>query len=295
MAGERQMCFVIMPFSETKEHSEQYWTDHFNDFLKPLIEENPNLEACRSEALRGDILRQIITNLVVAPIVVADLTDHNGNVYWELGIRQSFKHCTITIAEFGTKLPFDISGKGTLWYYPNNHLKMQNFRRKFKEAINDCVKNPDVSDSYVLETLSGRGTLFEIFRRDATIRRLDAVMSEFGLNKGILGHVVRQAKMNREISDKNLDMEFESSPIQLSISAIVLLITERYVDEDSSFFSKIQECVTGIQHYNGLLSRWHGDIKANEALIQNAKAIHEEIKDARTLVSKARDKVSKRF
>ncbi|MFX1558490.1 MAG: hypothetical protein ACFFC9_14650, partial [Promethearchaeota archaeon] len=83
MNETRIQCFVIMPFSKSSEnHSEEYWTEHYNNFLKPLIEEVPGIEAHRVDALRGDILRQIITNLVVSHIVVAELTDHNPNVFW---------------------------------------------------------------------------------------------------------------------------------------------------------------------------------------------------------------------
>ncbi|NVM45355.1 MAG: hypothetical protein HWN79_10600 [Candidatus Lokiarchaeota archaeon] len=67
------------------------------------------------EAMREDILKKIIQSLVTSPIVLADLTDHNPNVFWELGVRQSFKHNTITIAEEGTKLPFDVSPKATIF------------------------------------------------------------------------------------------------------------------------------------------------------------------------------------
>lgn len=71
-----------MPFGKTTdEHTEEYWTKHFENFLKPLIEENPNLEARRSKELRGDILNEIITDLVTSPIVVANLTDKNANVF----------------------------------------------------------------------------------------------------------------------------------------------------------------------------------------------------------------------
>lgn len=116
MSKKRKRCFVIMPFSETsEEHTEQYWTKHFKTFLKPLIEESGDLEVYRSKPLRGDILKQIIAELVVSPIVVADLTDGNPNVFWELGVRQSFKHGTITIAEEGTDIPFDLSVKGILF------------------------------------------------------------------------------------------------------------------------------------------------------------------------------------
>jgi hypothetical protein len=54
-------CFVIMPFSKSSEnHTEEYWINHFNKFLKPLIEEVPGVEAYRVESLHGDILKQII-------------------------------------------------------------------------------------------------------------------------------------------------------------------------------------------------------------------------------------------
>ena len=92
MSELRARCFVIMPFSKSSDsHTEEYWTNHFTNFLKPLIEEIPYLEASRVKSLRGHILKQIITDLVVSPIVVAELTDHNPNVFWELGVRQSFK------------------------------------------------------------------------------------------------------------------------------------------------------------------------------------------------------------
>jgi hypothetical protein len=39
-----------MPFSQTKRrHTKAYWTRHFEGILKPVIEENPSLEARRSQ------------------------------------------------------------------------------------------------------------------------------------------------------------------------------------------------------------------------------------------------------
>ena len=77
-----------MPFStSSNEHTEEYWNNHFDNLLKPLIEENPEISAYRVNVLHEDILTQIITNLIISPIVVAELTDHNPNVFWELGVR----------------------------------------------------------------------------------------------------------------------------------------------------------------------------------------------------------------
>ncbi len=294
MSTNRETCFVIMPFSKTTdEHTEDYWTHHFEDFLKPLIEENPNLEARRSKAMRGDILREIITDLVVSRVVVADLTDNNPNVYWELGVRQSFKQGTITIAEAGTKLPFDIGGKGTLFYYPKDHLKMADFRKRFKEAIQDCLANPDRPDSHVLETLSGRGTLFEIFRRDEAIRRLDAVLSECDWNLDYLKKAVNLAQANQK---KKTSKNRQIPTYRFRVPAVELLITNRYVDEDQAFFGLAEEYSSDIASMNDQLNIWEQSLSSTEKwLLQHGKYAEKLIKKFKAKIENARKKLSKRF
>lgn len=292
MSINRETCFVIMPFSKTrKDHTKSYWTEHFKSFLKPLIEEYPGLEAHRSKALRGDILRQIITDLVVCHVVVADLTDHNPNVYWELGVRQSFKHGTVTIAEAGTELPFDIGAKGTLFYYPKDHLKMPDFHSDFKEAIQDCLINPDRPDSHVLETLSGRGTLFEIFRRDEAIRRLDAVLSECNVNLGVLDLVIKEARNNQKNPDKRV---FVTQRFRMS--AAELLITTRYVDQDQSFFELAELCLGKIGVWNDQLNMWEYSPSMTEKwLLKGGALIKNVVKRFRSEATTARETISKRF
>ena len=127
-------CFVIMPFSESSPtRTEKYWTIHFEQFLKLEIQKVPNVEVQRSEELRADIIREIIKDLYHSDIVVADLTDLNPNVFWELGVRQTLKSGTITIAEVGAVLPFDVSTKSTLFYYPGDD-------ERNKEFLNDLIK-----------------------------------------------------------------------------------------------------------------------------------------------------------
>lgn len=292
MSTNQEICFVIMPFSKTTdEHTEDYWTKHFEDFLKPLIEENPNLEARRSKAMRGDILREIITDLVVSRVVVADLTDHNPNVYWELGVRQSFKHGTVTIAEEGTQLPFDIGGKGTLFYYPKDHLKMEDFRKRFKEAIQDCLEHPERPDSHVLETISGRGTLFEIFRRDEAIRRLDAVLTECYRNLNVLKKIVKQVNANQEKPESR-----QVVTDRLGVAGIQLLITNRYVDENQAFFRLAEDCSIHCVAINNQLNRWPDAPKSAERwLLAEEKKAVKFLKELKAKVTTAREKLSKRF
>jgi hypothetical protein len=291
MAKKRQRCFVIMPFSDTEHHTETYWTNHFEDFLKPLIEENPELEAYRSKPLHGDILREIITNLVVSPVVVADLTDSNPNVYWELGIRQSFKHGTVTIAEAGPSLPFDISVKGTLFYHPGDHIKTAKFSKDFKEAIEDCLSYPDKPDSHVLETVSGRGTLFEIFRRDEAMRRLDAMLSECDRNSSVLQHIIDTAKANQKEPKKRT-----YATRRFRVSAAELLITDRYIDEDRTFYQSVDNYVSDLIACCDQLNLWEYSPNSTEQwLIKYEAATKKVIEQTKQQVTAARDKVSKQL
>ena len=250
MSEDRKRCFVIMPFSQTTdEHTEDYWTKHFKFFLKPLIVEC-SLEAHRSKPLRGSIIRQIITDLVMSSVVVADLTDANPNVYWELGVRQSFRHRTILIAQSGTELPFDIKDSGTLFYDPD-HLDVDDFRKDFKAAIKDCLENSDRTDSHVLETLSGRGSLYEIIRREETLRRLDSVLSECDYNLHILKVIIEQVQSNQDDPGNR-----RSKPDRLRPWAVELLATNRYVDEDQSFYQLAEKHLNHLVAMNEQLGFW---------------------------------------
>lgn len=236
MSEVNSSCFVIMPFSKSsEEHTEEYWTKHFNELLKPTVEEL-GVMAYRVEAMREDIIKKIIQSLVTSPIVLADLTDHNPNVFWELGVRQSFKHNTITIAEQGTKLPFDVSPKATIFYDLSKEGKLAQFKKNLKAAIEDCIVNPEKFDSHVLESITGRGSLYEIMRMDDARRRIEALIMEAQTNQK--NFQIRK-KLVVELKD------FSAIPFPVSFGVwrtrcMEFLLVNRYLDEDERFY-KIAE------------------------------------------------------
>jgi hypothetical protein len=290
MPETKKICFVVMPFSETtKEHTKEYWTKHFEDFLQPLIEEHPELEAVRSKPLRQEILKDIVTHLVTCAIVVADITDLNPNVFWELGVRQSFKHGTVVIAEEGTKAPFDIFAKSILFYYPRNHVENAKFTRDFKDALKDCVENPTRPDSHVLDTISGRGTMFEIFRRDEAIRRLDALLMEIDWND----YVARE--IYEKVDSNTAQKKTVTTLLRFATSSLELLLTERYLDVDSSFYDRAMTYYANCRLRNEVLSRWATEFEqATKKLLELREDITTEHQNFRSKVQKVRsDLVSK--
>lgn len=263
----KQKCFVIMPFSQTNEkHTGVYWTEHYNKILKPRIEAH-GLEAHRSRPLRDDVLRRIIKNLVTSPIVVADLTDANANVYWELGVRQSFAHCTITIAEDGTSLPFDISTKATLEYYPTDIQKMTEFDENFSSAIKDCIKNPNDTDSHVLEAITGRGSLYQVISRDESLRKLAALREEFKYNMNLEKEIVSKCKTNAGLRKEGKAGKMITQ--RLRSSCVELLISNRYIDEDESFYSLYSKYMDHFVAVSQQLVSWFAAPRGENAHVED--------------------------
>jgi hypothetical protein len=245
-------CFIVMPFGQSSpEHSEDYWTGHFERFLCPLINGTGKWSARRSAVLTGDIIRELVNDLVTAPAVVVDLTDANANVYWELGVRQSFRHGTITIAEAGTRLPFDIGMKATLFYHPKNHLRMEEFRQRFVAALDQCWAEPNRPDSHVLETISGRGSVYELLQRDEAIRRLEALQSEINHNDLQLKNI---QKVVEERERAGGEQAFHTTLLRRECTE--LLMTHRYVDRGPDFYEVIEAAYVGVSSLNQQLGLW---------------------------------------
>ena len=303
----QQTCFVIMPFSKTDSHTQAYWTSHYKDFLVPRIEAVQQLQAERARALRGDILRDIIASLVSSPIVVADLTDANPNVYWELGVRQSFHHGTITIAEFGTKIPFDISGKGHLWYYPDDmHKTAAEFEPSFREALEDCVTNPERPDSAVLESISGRGSLYSVINREANLRRLNALQSEIQANASLYDRIKARIVANDSIrnaeaqakttSEATTETDSETTMVttaRLRMASVELFMTSRYLDVPPEIYREAEHYFDYLVTINGQVSRWSsGESDFEEWFTRNEKHIRPSFQEFETNIVALNDRLS---
>ncbi len=227
----------------------------------------------RSEALRGDLLNQIIFRLVNSDLVVGDLTDSNPNVYWELGIRQSFRNGTITIREDGYDLPFDLSRIGTLTYYPKSHTKNESFRRQLKKSIRDCCDNPSYPDSYILEVISGRGSIYEIINKEEISRKIQGLRYEYLSNRKIFDEIYKDIDKNKKLRDeatknpknsKGLLLQRRFTTRQMRISSIELLVVTRYLNEKQKIYALYEGLSTLLAAINAKIIDWAESIEWTE-------------------------------
>lgn len=196
----------------------------------------------------------------------------------------------MTIAEVGTVLPFDVFAKGTLFYH-DSHIGNEQFCSDFKKTIAHCLANPNSPDSSVLETLSGRGTLFEIIHRAEMLRRIDALIDECDWNHKLLLDVMKLARKNKKYPEKK---EWVTS--RFGSAAAELLVVDRYLDEDKSFYKTIGTCLISVSALNEMLSSWRTDDKGVEKWFEkNGDLYKKRLKKHKEALSAAQRKLSVRI
>ncbi|MFF9300503.1 hypothetical protein [Streptomyces sp. NPDC014764] len=102
-------CFVIMPFSERDEsHAVGFFDEVFEALFKPAVT-NAGFEITTARRQGSDIIHStIVTELLDADLVLADLTEHNPNVLFELGMRMAEDKPVVLVRAKGTGPIFDV-------------------------------------------------------------------------------------------------------------------------------------------------------------------------------------------
>jgi hypothetical protein len=103
------VCFVIMPFVE---RDDAYQTGFFAEVLKQIFTPAATQAGFRVQTARrqgSDVIQSTIVNdLLQADLVLADLTEHNPNVLFELGMRMNEDKPVALVRARGTGPIFDV-------------------------------------------------------------------------------------------------------------------------------------------------------------------------------------------
>jgi hypothetical protein len=141
------VCFVIMPFVE---RSEAYPTGFFVEVYESLV--RPAVEAAgftvkTAKRQGSDVIQATIINeLLNADLVVADLTEHNPNVLFELGMRMNADLPVALIRSKGTGAIFDV----------DNMLRVEDYNPNLWQST--VEKDVPRLTSHVLEAWENKGT-----------------------------------------------------------------------------------------------------------------------------------------
>jgi hypothetical protein len=108
-AGESPVLFVIMPFTERQDEHE---TGFFQEVLAELFTPAGTTAGFTVKTAKrqgSDVIQHTIVNdLLDADLVLADLTEHNPNVLFELGMRMHADLPVVLVRARGTGAIFDV-------------------------------------------------------------------------------------------------------------------------------------------------------------------------------------------
>ena len=152
-------AFVIMPFSEKGDQPRP--DGFFNEVLTNVITPAANAVGFAVETAEqsgSDVIQStIVHQLIDAQLVIADLSDHNPNVLFELGIRITKELPVALIRAKGTGRIFDVDNLMRVQEYDPNlwPTTVENDIPKIQEHIKSTWDNRDTMLTY-MQILSGQ-------------------------------------------------------------------------------------------------------------------------------------------
>jgi tetratricopeptide (TPR) repeat protein len=163
-------AFIIRPFGTQKEID-------FDKVAKLLIapaldelgaEGRETLDIIESGNIRADMFRRLLT----ADIVVADLSIHNANVFYELGIRHALRnHGTVMLRCNAEKFPFDLQTDRYFVYKKEDPAaSVDGLVKTLRRTIDAAKKDSKAKDSPVFSLLPALreqdSSIFNLVPRD---------------------------------------------------------------------------------------------------------------------------------
>jgi hypothetical protein len=149
-------AFVILPFVE---RDQKHPAGFFAEVLRSLITPGAKDFIVKTANRQGSDMIQstIINDLIEADLVIADLTEHNPNVMFELGVRMAQDKPVVLMKAEGTGPLFDVDNMLRVFEYSPNlwQTTIEKDMPNLREFIKGAWENRDPNKSY-MKILRGR-------------------------------------------------------------------------------------------------------------------------------------------
>ena len=155
-------CFLIAPIgapgSDTRRRTDRFEKHILVEALSGL---QFNVVRADKIAASGMITNQIMKEILSADLAVVDLTDHNPNVFYEMGIRHVTRRPIVHVKQKGTTIPFDNANMRTLDYdfeIDNLEHTVTSLRTTIESSFETEAENPFSAATETFLTIRGKGT-----------------------------------------------------------------------------------------------------------------------------------------
>jgi hypothetical protein len=198
----------------------------------------PTIQSLGYDPVRADqdtgalIINQMIERLYFADLVLADMTIPNGNVYYEVGVRQAAKKtgCVLLAADWSKQL-FDVAQLRTVRY----PLKEGNIEDATAKAVSAAIKGPidtlSQGDSPVFGSIKG----YPANPDPTAASTMKGVMAATAAFQGEIRAVRVLSRVARMARAKELVTQYWKPPFTPPIALALLLLMKDSAENASDW------------------------------------------------------------
>jgi hypothetical protein len=152
--GSTLTAFVILPFVERDpKHPPGFFAEVLRSLITPAAASKECGFTVKTANRQGSDMIQstIVNDLVEADLVIADLTEHNPNVMFELGVRIDQEKPVVLMKAEGTGPLFDIDNMLRVFEYSPNlwQTTIEKDLPNLRDFIKGTWENRDPNKTYV--------------------------------------------------------------------------------------------------------------------------------------------------
>lgn len=144
----KMKCFVIGPIGEAGSETRNRADYLLEYIIKPAVFEH-GYYAFRADEVTepGMISDQVIIDTLESDLVIADLTSHNANAFYELGIRHTGSNKpTIHMILEDEDPPFDVKDHRYIPYRLDNPRDLSSAMKRLSEVVGSLGSNPEIKN-----------------------------------------------------------------------------------------------------------------------------------------------------
>jgi hypothetical protein len=177
--GEAEVCFIIMPYGGPFDR-------YYENIYAPAVRD-AGLEPKRADSIfaSGAILADIWHFTKRAKILLADMSGHNPNVFYELGLAHAIAKPVVLVAPSIEDVPFDLRGLRVITYNKDNETWGNDLRKDIQKALTETLADvrravpPTFLDAAPrTETPQEEPILLELRRLQDAVRAVQASLPE---------------------------------------------------------------------------------------------------------------------
>ena len=222
--AEKPECFVIMPIGEKPERPGHFRRVYEDIFVPACDKAGFKADRGGEDKTTGIIHLDILRKLLKSPMALCDLTGHNPNVLFELGIRQAFDMPVALVAEDGTGKIFDTD---ILWHHEYKKARL------YHEVLEDQREIAKILKKTYARAQSGDNTsslirLLDIGFTKATLPEKSTPEESVGYLVGLVERMsadIQLLKRSKAVSGKPITQHLQG---RMDLARWVEELAEKY-------------------------------------------------------------------